>query len=622
MIQSPRRTTRVAPLVVLVALIAYLAIVLSFVSAPAPARAAAIGDTANNQPWTTPSMPDKCSTDRIESGDVAGCLITSWGGFGEKGWGEPPFPDGSSAWKWIGWAYNGSPALVDWEAAMTKNQTAIGRVRVDQLRAPKPAHVLFSGFLTEIQDAGYRINDAIAYNFRCTSNSRKDCQGLTAASLSYHAFGLAVDINVSANPELTYRPDSTKGQRTACEVPMTTSIPQWVVQTAEKWGLLWGGYGWSGGCASPDASKASILRDPMHFEFRGSVDDAVAIAAHHGIYLAQDCDDDVCVWIEDDEPSSNDANDRDSSDDEDRPRVNRLGVDVERVFGATRYESSAATAGRWASATTVFVATGQNFPDSLAAGPAAARLDVPVLLVTRDSVPDATRAELQRLRPKSVVIVGGENAIGSTVARDLKKITGVTPSRVSGENRYETAELLTMAAWYGASADTLWMASGADFQDPLIASAAAALYDEPFMLVDLEDGLTDEQVTYIQGLGIERINVVVAPGELSRSVRRSLEAIADVDVFDHDDVAERSAAVWGEKRSSSKVALATSQNFPDALSAVPYAGQGRGTPIMLVPGSCVPESTIDEIARLDAETVTLFGGPAALGEAVEFLEEC
>lgn len=615
---TPRRTTRLAPLVVLIALFAYLAVVLALVSSPAVARAAAIGDTSNNQPWTTPTMPGKCADDRVSSGDVAGCLITTWGGQSEKGWGEPPFPDGSSSWKWIGWAYNGSPALVDWEAAMVKNAVAIGRVRAEQLRAPKPAHVLFSGFLTEIQDAGYRINDAIAYNFRCTSNSRKDCQGLGPDSLSYHAFGLALDINVSANPELTYRPDPNKGERTACEVPMTTSIPQWVVQTAEKWGLLWGGYGWSGGCASPTASKSSILRDPMHFEFRGTVDDAVAIAAHHGVFLSQQCDDDVCSWIEGDEPSNGGSSDDESS----NGRGNRLGVDVERVFGATRYESAAATSSKWSTASTVFVATGENFPDSLAAGPAAARLDVPILLVTRDSIPESTRAELRRLAPSTVVIVGGERAIGAQVAKDLKKITGVVPTRVSGENRYETAELLTVGAWYGDSSDTIWMASGADFRDPLIASAAAALYDQPFMLVDFDAGLTDDQAAYVESLGVQQINVVAAPGTLSRSAKRALSAIADVQLFDDEDVADRSASVWKDKSSSRKVALATSENFPDALAAVPFAGQGRGTPIMLVPGTCVPETTIDEITRLDASSVTLFGGPAALHADVENFDEC
>ncbi len=604
----PRRPARFAPIVVLVGLVAYLAVVLAMVTAPSTARAATSDPTA----WLTPTMPAKCSEDAIAEGNVAGCLITNWGGITDKGWGKPPFPDGSSNWKWLGWSYNGSPALKEWEAALAANATGIGRVAAKQIKAPKPMLVLLEGFLREVQDGGYRINDAIAYNFRCTSNTRKDCSGLSSTSLSYHSWGLAIDINVSANPELTYTPGS--GQRTACEVPMKTNIPQWVVQTAEKWGLLWGGYGWSGGCASPSATKSSILRDPMHFEFRGSVDNAVAIAAHHGIEIHQECDDDVCQWV--DGPGTDRSED---DDDSDEPAYD---ADVDRIYGANRYESAAATAEEWSRAETVFLATGENFPDSLAAGPAAARLNVPVLLVTANGIPDSTREQLERLDPKNIFVAGGRRAISNDVLDEVEDITGVEPVRVSGDDRYETAEELSRLSWFSAQSSSVWVASGTDFQDPLIASAAAALYGQAFVLLDLRNGLSSGDVQYLQSLGATKINVVAAPGTLSRAAERDLNRIADVEVFDAQDVSDRSASVWKDKRSSRKVALATSNNFPDALSAVPYTVLGRGTPIMLVPGTCVPRGTLREIDRLSASTVTLFGGPAALSRDVESFRTC
>jgi hypothetical protein len=70
---------------------------------------------------------------------------------------------------------------------------------------------------------------------------------------------------------------------------MATNIPQWVVQTAEKWGLLWGGYGWSGGCVSPVTVKSNVIRDPMHFEFRGTVEEAVKIASVNGVSVKRYC---------------------------------------------------------------------------------------------------------------------------------------------------------------------------------------------------------------------------------------------------------------------------------------------------------------------------------------------
>ena len=297
--QAPRKF-RFAPFVVLIALVSYAVIVVAMLTAPNTANAMGLTpstkasiDTTNSTPWTLPSMPTKCTDAQIATGIVASCVISKYTDVTKTGWGTPPFPiaaDGTlnPGWKSNGWAYSGSPALKDWEAAMWKSANKVGTIRAGALQAPPAALALFEGFLGEIQTSGYRITDAIGYNFRCTSNTRKDCVGLTSASLSNHSWGLAIDINVGANPEVRYRP-TTDSPTTACSVPMATNMPQWVVQTAEKWGLLWGGYGWSGGCVTPATVKSNVIRDPMHFEFRGSVEDAVKIASVNGVSVKRYC---------------------------------------------------------------------------------------------------------------------------------------------------------------------------------------------------------------------------------------------------------------------------------------------------------------------------------------------
>jgi peptidoglycan hydrolase-like protein with peptidoglycan-binding domain len=180
------------------------------------------------------------------------------------------FPAG---WSWSGWGFNSSYALLNWESALTANTEKIGPVSKGALKAVAGAEPLFEGFVREIVANGYSIKDIGTYVFRCTSNSRKDCQGLTRSSLSNHSYGLAVDINSSINPEVRYA---------NCQIPLTTDFPQWVVQTAEKWGLYWGGYGWGRGCASSADTSTGIIRDVMHFEFRGTPAQAAAILAANG----------------------------------------------------------------------------------------------------------------------------------------------------------------------------------------------------------------------------------------------------------------------------------------------------------------------------------------------------
>lgn len=194
---------------------------------------------------------------------------------------QGPFPP--AGWTWLGWGYNGSAALAGWESLLVHNTSSIsgassGTIRVGAIRTMPEILPLYEGFLREIMAGGYSIREAGSYVFRCTSNSGKPCNGLGRSSLSNHAYGLALDVNTVANPERTY---SGLDGATACSTPMATDIPQWVVQTAERWGLYWGGYGWSGGCSTPAQVKSSILRDPMHFEFRGTPEQARAIAARN-----------------------------------------------------------------------------------------------------------------------------------------------------------------------------------------------------------------------------------------------------------------------------------------------------------------------------------------------------
>ena len=183
-----------------------------------------------------------------------------------------------AGWSWTGWGYNASPALAGWEAQLVGNPVPIGSMKAGQLRAFPDALPLFMGFYAEIQARGYRISDGGTYVFRCTASTRKDCAGLTRASLSNHAYGLASDINTLKNPQRTYY---APAGGTACQTPMVTDMPQWVIDTAMKWGLYWGGFAWSSGCDTLNDPRGAITRDPMHFEFNGSPLQAHMILRHN-----------------------------------------------------------------------------------------------------------------------------------------------------------------------------------------------------------------------------------------------------------------------------------------------------------------------------------------------------
>ena len=95
---------------------------------------------------------------------------------------------------------------------------------------------------------------------------------------------------------------------------------------------------------------------------------------------------------------------------------------VTRVSGADRYATaiavSQASTGNDAPRT-VYIATGADFPDGLAATPIAAAGGGPLLIVPASGLTDAIRAELRRLNPPRVVLVGGTSVVSATVADQI-----------------------------------------------------------------------------------------------------------------------------------------------------------------------------------------------------------
>ncbi|SDQ10333.1 cell wall-binding repeat-containing protein [Quadrisphaera sp. DSM 44207] len=105
-----------------------------------------------------------------------------------------------------------------------------------------------------------------------------------------------------------------------------------------------------------------------------------------------------------------------------------VGANTFRISGADRYATAAEVSrATWdpQTAPVVYLASGETFPDALSVGPSTLGAG-PLLLTRRAELPEATRAELERLRPCVVVVVGGEKAVGDDVARSADSYTDPT----------------------------------------------------------------------------------------------------------------------------------------------------------------------------------------------------
>ncbi len=214
--------------------------------------------------------------------------------------------------------------------------------------------------------------------------------------------------------------------------------------------------------------------------------------------------------------------------------VGMLGTgNVTRIAGTTRYGTAAQVAERVKALHpldgTVFIATGQGYPDALAAGPDAWKAGRPILLVGDTAVPSETTSELASLAATRAVVLGGVGVIPDTVAESVKEeLAGPqTLVRLAGIDRYGTAS--EVASWSaggeGLNWKTVGVASGETFADALGGGPAVGRWGGVLLLAraaslptPTADALTANRPV------IEEVRFFGGTGAISADVRTSIMA--------------------------------------------------------------------------------------------------
>jgi putative cell wall-binding protein len=298
-------------------------------------------------------------------------------------------------------------------------------------------------------------------------------------------------------------------------------------------------------------------------------------------------------------------------------------VVVTRIAGVDRQDTAAKVSAATfkANVPVVFIATGGNFPDALAAAPAAAKQNGPLLLVDQDSMSQPVRDELRRLKPSKIVVVGSNLSVSDRLVTELAAYakTGEV-QRIGGVDRYDTAAKLVEAAFPKGSSQA-WLATGEKFPDALAAAAAAGSVRAPVLLVNGGLNAVDDTTrSLVQGLGVKKLTIAGDPLSVSTGIENSFRItpirIGGVDRYDTSVQLNRAAFT-----AASTVYLATGEKFPDALSGAAAAGFTRN-PLYTVKPDCVPQPVLDDIKSLGATSVVLLGGTGTLSDGVASLTAC
>lgn len=205
----------------------------------------------------------------------------------------------------------------------------------------------------------------------------------------------------------------------------------------------------------------------------------------------------------------------------------------------------------------------------------------------------------------------------------------VTPARIGGEDRFETAAEIALESHPDGASEVL-VASGATYPDALAGAPLATAWDAPLLLT-APDSVPESTLAALGELEPDHVtilggtNAVSAEAEatISQAARASTDRVYGETRYDTSAEITRevqqatgNAPNWpGGQRAAF---VTTGENFPDALAAGAVAARaGAPVPVLLTHPDVLPEATNEAIEDLGIELAVVVGGSAAVSPAVE-----
>lgn len=259
-----------------------------------------------------------------------------------------------------------------------------------------------------------------------------------------------------------------------------------------------------------------------------------------------------------------------------------------RIAGQNRYESAAQISReQFTNAKKVIVVNAQKYADALSATTLSDG-KYSILYTEKDSLPTATRNEIQRLNPVEVYLLGGQQSISSGIENILKKYSNKV-TRIAGRDRYETSAKVAAMS----KKKNVVIASGENFSDPLYASSYAYSNNAKILL---SSGKTLSRQTRDYLLrnksSIGKVTVVGGGQSISSATVRYIQSVTGKNV---SRISGRNRYDGSVKVANSmnkdKVFIASGEDFADALAISPLA-QKLNAPILLSSRSKLDTSVI------------------------------
>lgn len=267
---------------------------------------------------------------------------------------------------------------------------------------------------------------------------------------------------------------------------------------------------------------------------------------------------------------------------------------VERVAGKDKYETAVEISKKnFDDADSVILASGENFADALSGGQLALGLDAPILLSQKGSLRDDVKAELKRLDPDKIYILGGQASLGKKIEEEFDKDVKVI--RLEGKDRYETSKAVMEETAKLGDYDKLVLVDGKDFPDAL-ASANYLEKHDALLLLSKGDKVPETDLEIVAIGGENSLELKGFEGKRIAGKNR-YETAMDVIKESYDD--------------SDDAVLVSGETYADALAAVSFIGT-KDMPLVLSAKSSLSPRAKAYLEKVD--DLLIVGGENTLSQ--------
>lgn len=221
--------------------------------------------------------------------------------------------------------------------------------------------------------------------------------------------------------------------------------------------------------------------------------------------------------------------------------------------------------------------------------------------------------------------VAPENArwrliLASPINKDVDKktsyIDAVQTNRLSGADRFETAAAISKDGWQ--QSENIVLVNGYNFPCALAGSSFAYLKESPVLLTNTEK-LNSTTANEINRLGAKNVYILGNKDEVSLEVENELKTKYNVVRIEGTDLFNTAVKIGEEVRrirSFDTVALATQNDFPDALAITPFSAKNT-MPILFSEKDKLRSDTKTALGAWGIKNVIISGGTGVISQAVE-----